>query len=131
MPRAPMPKRAKPVTNAQRRRRAEELVAERGLAFSDICYDVPGDPDEVCSRWFFDADAGRAVCCDECATFLKVVDTQKWGDFPADAPIDSPAGGFTDDDAQQLWLDEVVQLVSTLKLTKAQRAQFEWLGLAP
>jgi len=28
-------------------------------------------------------------------------------------------------------LDEVVQLVSTLKLTKAQRAQFEWLGLAP
>lgn len=115
-----MPKHAKPVTNAARRRRAEELVAERGLAFSDV-----GVAGQVCSRWFFDADAGRAVCCDECATFLKVVDAQKWDVFPAT----SPADGFTDDDAQQLWLDEVAELVETLKLTPTQRAQFEWLGL--
>lgn len=119
-------------TNLKRRAQLEKLLAERGLMATDVCYSGHASGD-VCSGWFFDAGAGRATRCDECATYLRIEDAHKWSGFidtlnRLDTP-DDPADGFTDDDAHQLWLNEVVELVAKLKLTKTQRAQFEWLGL--
>lgn len=121
-------------TNLKRRAQLEKLLAERGLMPTDVCYSGHPAGGDVCSGWFFDADAGRATRCDECATYLRIEDLRKWADYVERVEEDhadpmTPADGFTDDDAHQLWLDETVELIATLKLTKAQRAQFEWLGL--